>query len=61
MSAPTEKYRALPGLTPDEAARWIVDAIHRRPVRIVPRYVVLLQMVGAAAPRLVDRILMRWG
>lgn len=61
MSAPTERYRALPGLTPDAAARWIATAIRYRPVRIVPRYVVLLQAVGIAAPRLVDRILMRWG
>jgi NAD(P)-dependent dehydrogenase (short-subunit alcohol dehydrogenase family) len=61
MSAPTEKYRALPGLTPEAAARWIASAIRRRPVRIVPRYVLPLRMVGAVAPRLVDRILMRWG
>lgn len=61
MSAPTEKFRRLPGLTPDVAARWIASAVRRRPVRIVPRYVLLLRIAGAAAPRLVDRILMRWG
>jgi NAD(P)-dependent dehydrogenase (short-subunit alcohol dehydrogenase family) len=61
MSAPTQRYRALPGLTPDEAARWIASAIHRRPVRIVPRYVLLLQLLDAVAPRLTDRILLRWG
>jgi NAD(P)-dependent dehydrogenase (short-subunit alcohol dehydrogenase family) len=61
MSAPTEKYRALPGLTPDKAARWIASAIRFRPVRMVPRYVVLLRIADATAPRLVDRILMRWG
>jgi NAD(P)-dependent dehydrogenase (short-subunit alcohol dehydrogenase family) len=61
MSAPTERYRDLPGLTPDEAAEWIVTAIRSRPVRIAPRYVVLLRALGAVAPRAVDRILLRWG
>jgi len=61
MSAPTEKYRSLPGLSPDEAARWLVTAIRSRPVRMVPRYVPFLQVVGVAAPRQVNRILMRWG
>jgi NAD(P)-dependent dehydrogenase (short-subunit alcohol dehydrogenase family) len=61
MSAPTEKFRSLPGLSSDEAAQWLVTAIRSRPVRIVPRYVPFLQVVGVAAPRLVDRVLMRWG
>lgn len=61
MSAPTQKFNDLPGLTPDEAARWIATAIKKRPVRIVPRYAALLQAAGAIAPRLVDRILLRWG
>jgi NAD(P)-dependent dehydrogenase (short-subunit alcohol dehydrogenase family) len=61
MSAPTEKFRRLPGLTPEMAARWIATAVQRRPVRIVPRYVLLLRMAAAFAPRRVDRILMRWG
>jgi NAD(P)-dependent dehydrogenase (short-subunit alcohol dehydrogenase family) len=61
MSAPTEKYSSLPGLSPDEAARWLATAIRSRPVRVVPRYVPLLQAADAVAPRLVDRILMRWG
>jgi NAD(P)-dependent dehydrogenase (short-subunit alcohol dehydrogenase family) len=61
MSAPTERYRGLPGLTPDEAAAWIATAIRSRPVRMAPRYVVLLQALGAVAPRAVDRVLLRWG
>ena len=61
MIAPTEKFRSLPGLTPDAAARWIATAIMDRPVQMVPRYVPLLRVIGMAAPRLVDRILLRWG
>lgn len=61
MSAPTARYRDLPGLTPDEAAQWIATAIRSRPVRIAPRYVVLLRALGAVAPRAVDRVLLRWG
>jgi NAD(P)-dependent dehydrogenase (short-subunit alcohol dehydrogenase family) len=61
MSARTERYRRLPGLTPDQAAGWIAAAIRNRPVRIAPRYVVLLRALGAVAPRAVDRALLRWG
>lgn len=61
MSAPTEKFGDLPGLTPDEAAEWIVTAIERRPRQIVPRYVVLLRALGLVAPRSVDRLLLRLG
>lgn len=36
MSAPTERYRRMPGLTPEQAAEWLVHAIATRPVRMVP-------------------------
>ncbi|MDQ2815823.1 MAG: SDR family NAD(P)-dependent oxidoreductase [Actinomycetota bacterium] len=61
MSAPTGRYRDLPGLTPDEAAEWIVTAIRYRPASIAPRYVPGLRALGTVAPRAVDRILLRWG
>jgi NAD(P)-dependent dehydrogenase (short-subunit alcohol dehydrogenase family) len=61
MSAPTERFRTLPGLTPDAAARWIASAIRRRPAAMVPRYVLLLRTAAVFAPGLVDRSLMRWG
>lgn len=61
MSAPTQRYRDLPGLTPDEAAHWIATAIHRRPAHIVPRYVPPLHLLHTIAPRLTDRLLLRWG
>jgi hypothetical protein len=61
MSAPTERFRELPGLTPEQAAEWIAAAIRSRPVRIAPRYVALLRALGAVAPRVVDRLLLRLG
>jgi NAD(P)-dependent dehydrogenase (short-subunit alcohol dehydrogenase family) len=61
MSAPTKRYRRMPGLSPEEAADWIVAAIGRRPVRIVPRTAILLAGLGAFVPRSVDRLLLRWG
>lgn len=61
MSAPTERYRELPGLTPEQAAEWIAVAIRSRPVRIAPRYVLLLRALSAVSPRVVDRLLLRWG
>lgn len=61
MSAPTGRYRDLPGLTPAEAAEWIVTAIRSRPVRISPRYEVPLRALDVLAPRTLDRLLLRWG
>nr|WP_051162069.1 SDR family NAD(P)-dependent oxidoreductase [Nocardia transvalensis] len=61
MSAPTDRYRAMPGLTPEQAAEWMMRAIRTRPVRMVPRYAAGLRMLGMVAPRAVDRMLMRWG
>ncbi|WP_280334829.1 SDR family NAD(P)-dependent oxidoreductase [Nocardia wallacei] len=60
MSAPTERYRRMPGLTPEQAAEWLVHAIATRPVRMVPHYAAALRAVGLLAPRTVDRWLMRW-
>ncbi|MBF6173942.1 SDR family NAD(P)-dependent oxidoreductase [Nocardia blacklockiae] len=60
MSAPTERYRRLPGLTAEQAAEWLAHAIATRPVRMVPHYAAALRLLGLVAPRAVDRILMRW-
>lgn len=61
MSSPTDRYRQMPGLTPEHAAEWMVTAIRTRPVRMIPRYTALLRIIGMFNPRAVDRILMRWG
>ncbi|WP_084528771.1 SDR family NAD(P)-dependent oxidoreductase [Nocardia crassostreae] len=61
MSSPTPEYRRLPGLTPEEAAAWIVTAIRHRPVEVMPRYVPLLRALRLAGPRAVGRLLLRWG
>ncbi len=58
MSSPTAKYRAMPGLTTEQAAQWMVKAIAERPVRMVPRYAAMLRLLGLFAPRAVDRALM---
>lgn len=31
MSAATERFKKLPGMSPDEAGRWIVNAVEQRP------------------------------
>ena len=61
MSAPTSLYQGRPRLGPDEAAEWIVAAIMRRPLHIVPRYAALLRMLNFFMPRRVDELLLRWG
>ncbi|MFC9434862.1 SDR family NAD(P)-dependent oxidoreductase [Nocardia sp. NPDC057030] len=61
MIAPTASYANLPVLSSAEAAEWIVTAIRKRPVRIEPRYARSLRVLGAFAPRTVDRIVRRSG
>ncbi|MFI1916227.1 SDR family NAD(P)-dependent oxidoreductase [Nocardia sp. NPDC020380] len=61
MSSPTPEYRRLPGLTPEQAADWILTAIRRRPIQVIPRYVPLLQALRLTGPRTVGRLLLRWG
>ncbi|MBF6065258.1 SDR family NAD(P)-dependent oxidoreductase [Nocardia terpenica] len=61
MSAPTEKFRAMPGLTPEQAAEWLVTAIRTRPVRMVPQYAAFLRLLGIVSPRTVDRMVARGG
>ncbi|MGW4366494.1 SDR family NAD(P)-dependent oxidoreductase [Nocardia takedensis] len=57
MSAPTAEFAALPGLTPERAADWIVAAVRTRPARLLPRYAAVLAVLGALAPRTVDAVL----
>lgn len=40
MSAPTDHYNKLPGMSPEQAGKWIVKAVRKRPSRIAPPYAV---------------------
>lgn len=40
MSAPTDHYNKMPGMTPEQAGKWIVKAVRKRPARIAPSYAV---------------------
>nr|WP_221333001.1 SDR family NAD(P)-dependent oxidoreductase [Nocardia transvalensis] len=62
MSAPTPEYRKVPGLTPEEAAEWMLTALRHRPVQVIPRYVPILRAIHrTAGPRTVGRVLLKWG
>lgn len=61
MSAPSHGYRDRPGLSAQDAASWLLAAVLERPVCMLPRYAVLLRALDCAAPRAVDRLLLRWG
>jgi NAD(P)-dependent dehydrogenase (short-subunit alcohol dehydrogenase family) len=52
MSAPTKAFDAMPGLSPDEAADWMVVAAQTRPLRIAPRIAVVARTVNALNPAL---------
>ena len=59
MIAPTRAYDGLPGLSPDEAADWMITAARERPVRIAPRIAVTAQAVNTFAPGAVNAVMKR--
>ena len=52
MTAPTEIYKSIPALTPEEAANFVVEAITRQPVRIATRLGIFGQVLHALAPHI---------
>jgi NAD(P)-dependent dehydrogenase (short-subunit alcohol dehydrogenase family) len=52
MTAPTEFYRQVPMLTPEEAAELVAQAIIQRPTRVATRLGIFAQIVHLVAPRL---------
>jgi NAD(P)-dependent dehydrogenase (short-subunit alcohol dehydrogenase family) len=59
MIAPTRAYDAVPGLSADEAADWMVTAARNRPVRIAPRMAMTADFVNTFAPGAVDAVMKR--
>ncbi|MGB1580245.1 MAG: SDR family NAD(P)-dependent oxidoreductase [Nevskiales bacterium] len=50
MSAPTDHYNKLPGMSPESAGKWIVKAVKKRPARIAPPYAVAAGINNALFP-----------
>jgi NAD(P)-dependent dehydrogenase (short-subunit alcohol dehydrogenase family) len=61
MSAPTKAFERIPGLSPDEAADWMVVAAQTRPIRIAPRVAVAARAMSALSPSAGLSILRRSG
>lgn len=61
MSAPTKAFERIPGLTPDEAADWMVVAAQTRPFRIAPRVALTARTMGTFNPRLPLALIQRTG
>ena len=59
MIAPTKAYQGMPALSPREAAQWMIDAAHRRPVRIAPRFGVSARALDVLAPGVLNAVLKR--
>ncbi|HVN42944.1 MAG TPA: SDR family NAD(P)-dependent oxidoreductase [Steroidobacteraceae bacterium] len=59
MSEPTERYRGMPGLTADEAARVICRALVCRPRRIEPWWIRPLRVLAPWCEGTVDRLFRR--
>ena len=38
MVAPTKHYAKIPGMSPEQAGRWLVKAVRKRPARIAPNF-----------------------
>ncbi|HUQ00199.1 MAG TPA: SDR family oxidoreductase [Aeromicrobium sp.] len=50
MSAPTKAFERIPGLSPAEAADWMIVAAQTRPIRIAPRVAVAARAVSTVSP-----------
>ncbi len=50
MVAPTKAFADRPGLTPEEAADWMITAARSRPVRIAPRVALAIKALDIASP-----------
>ena len=61
MSAPTKAFDRVPGLTPAEAADWMVVAAQTRPLRVAPRVAVVARTMNALNPSLGLAVLRRSG
>lgn len=59
MITPTNAYDGMPALSPREAARWMIDAAQRRPVRIAPRFGVTARALDVVAPGVLNAVLKR--
>jgi len=57
MTAPTELYRQVPMLAPDEAAELVAQAVIQRPARVATRLGIFAQVVYLVAPRLSQLIM----
>ncbi|HEX9182107.1 MAG TPA: SDR family oxidoreductase [Burkholderiales bacterium] len=57
MTAPTDLYRQVPMLSPDEAADLVAQAIIQRPTRVATRLGVFAQVLHLVAPRLSQLIM----
>ncbi|MDY6870368.1 MAG: SDR family oxidoreductase [Actinomycetota bacterium] len=59
MIAPTRAYDRVPGLSPQEAADWMIAAARHRPVRIAPRMALTARAVDSLAPAWFNAIVKR--
>jgi NAD(P)-dependent dehydrogenase (short-subunit alcohol dehydrogenase family) len=59
MIAPTKEFDELPAMTPREAAKWMITAAQRRPVRIAPRMSLLSQALDIMSPDLFTTLMKR--
>ncbi|KAA0022845.1 SDR family NAD(P)-dependent oxidoreductase [Antrihabitans cavernicola] len=61
MIAPTEDYAAMPALTPEVAAEWILHAIETRPSTVEPIFARYTQLLSMIAPRKMNAIALSIG
>jgi NAD(P)-dependent dehydrogenase (short-subunit alcohol dehydrogenase family) len=59
MSAPTERYRTMPGMTAEEAADVVCRALIARPRRVEPRWLCPLRILSPWFEPLLDRFFRR--
>ncbi len=56
MSAPTKHYARIPGMSPEQAGRWLVKAVSKRPARIAPNFALASGLNSYVFPKLAQTI-----
>ncbi len=57
MTAPTEVYRSIPMLSPDEAAQLVVRTLIHRPAHVATSLGVFAQLLHMASPHLANAVM----
>ncbi|GGC58067.1 SDR family NAD(P)-dependent oxidoreductase [Hoyosella rhizosphaerae] len=61
MIAPTEHYKNLAALTPQQASSWVITAMKKRPTQMHSRYAGIIRLIDSISPHAANTLILRAG